>query len=65
MLCTVAAWCLYYRDYDHPATATRITVRSLARRSLPDRTRSPGIAPLPRPRFDRGSRMLNPSARIR
>lgn len=34
LLRTVAAWRPDYDDYDHPATATRIAMRSLARRIL-------------------------------
>ena len=34
MLRTVAAWRPGFDDYDHPATATRIAMRSLARRIL-------------------------------
>jgi len=34
MIRTVAAWRPDYTDYDHPATATRIAMRSLARRIL-------------------------------
>ena len=34
LLRTVAAWRPDYDDFDHPATATRIAMRSLARRIL-------------------------------